>query len=807
MIGSLGSSSATFDGETLSVSTGLVRRCWRRTPHGLVTVSLKDLRSGKEWCESPPAFACDWSNEKLLHPPGGAKLTNVAARRNDDEGFTSPHLEVVAEVEYPSSNVSVRLVVWAYPGASGLRTQLWIKRGAVSTTAVEGKRSPAILPICAEPGQGARASRIHSHCELRFKFESLTPGRRYRGVIDWSDPERAGRTQSVQITNTDGESVVEAIPPILLPQAVANEPLHGVSFEIPESLRPDGACAIAIRQLAQGTDACVDELRLYEEDERAPDGFRLVARLNSELLRAQLDARAQGGEERRADYVPVDAGTKRRFVAGYYNDTQNRNKPDTPVLREESAENDVVDWASAFFLEDDQGGLAMIKESHKCVNQTGVDTGGFECGLNAGLANTGWGLLNHEIDGARYRWCWASWVILYPAGDAARELAAKAFDHLRFPTEAQRDLWMVVCTWGHGRTPREGRNAAMETEVLEEMRLTADLGIDMLLIDDGWQVSPAAASWQPDGGRGWKPHPETYPQGWARVAELKKALDLRLGLWGVAQHTGVEDLLWNWRHLGMSQVKLDFATMTDHRELDELMTLVRRFMKESGKRCIISWDTTENAARYGYFWAREYGNVHFMNRKPEKPNRVVYVPWLALRDFWQLARYQNLNKWQLTIQNPEVVDREKSDAWMHGAAYCVATALMGIPEFMALPRHYSEAAKREVRALLEIYKRHRHAIFESQVFPIGEEPSNGSWPAFQSWDATTRSGYLTIFRERLNTDPSKDIVLRFLKPKTDLLITDLRTGHERTASVSAHRHVRFEIASPGDFAFLRYETR
>lgn len=193
-----------------------------------------------------------------------------------------------------------------------------------------------------------------------------------------------------------------------------------------------------------------------------------------------------------------------------------------------------------------------------------------------------------------------------------------------------------------------------------------------------------------------------------------------------------------------------------------------------------------------------------MNRKPEKPDRVVYVPWLALRDFWQLARYQNLNKWQLTIQNPEVVDREKSDAWMHSVSDCVATALMGIPEFMALPRHYSDAAKKDVRALLEIYKQHREAIFNSHVFPIGEEPSNQSWPAFQSWNERTASGYLLIFRERLNRESSKNLVLRFAKPGARLDLIDLRIGNQRTTRVTDRREVGFEVPTPADFAFLHY---
>lgn len=197
-----------------------------------------------------------------------------------------------------------------------------------------------------------------------------------------------------------------------------------------------------------------------------------------------------------------------------------------------------------------------------------------------------------------------------------------------------------------------------------------------------------------------------------------------------------------------------------------------------------------------------------MNRKPSTPGCTLYVPWLALRDFWMLAHYQNLNKWQLVIQNPEVVEKQvgqyASDAWQHTAAYCTATALMGTPEYMGISRHYSENARKELRALHAQYKSVRSEIWESTVYPIGDEPSNKSWTGFQAVNPDGKQGFLTIFRERLNPDKQGSVALRFLKPGTALKLTNLRTGEISDAVLDEESQISLKILNAADFLFMQY---
>lgn len=169
-----------------------------------------------------------------------------------------------------------------------------------------------------------------------------------------------------------------------------------------------------------------------------------------------------------------------------------------------------------------------------------------------------------------------------------------------------------------------------------------------------------------------------------------------------------------------------------------------------------------------------------------------------------MAHDQNLKKWQLTIQNPEVVDAERSDAHRHAPEYCVATALMGTPLFMALPRHYRPQARERIARLLGVYTRHRRRIFDSVVFPVGDEPSHAGWCGFQAVSDVETGGYLTVFRERLNPDPTREIGPWHVAAGTRLRITDLLHDREWVAVTGARGALRLEIHTPGDFHFLRY---
>ncbi len=816
----------------LLVENSKIRRIWKLSEWGLVTESITNLTSGKSWENSESMQHCDWAYTGLVDEKTAGELVRLTAKRNNDEGFTSEHIEVIAEFYYPATESFIQYKIWVYPDAPGIRTQAFIKSEAASSLSKEKKGHTEQPWIELRTGKNVNPYSAYEFTDLWFASASvhhkavelrafnLNPAKKYKIGLSWWDWKNGGGKQQVRITSVDGEADRIVVPATRIPDFQGKkENAEILTAEVPDGINVDGTVQIYVDNV-EGVDATVSEVWLMEENGKSnlalmmgeearlneiaknvDEGYALVAYFDCGT-QVNLDAFVTSGY---TDFVPIRPDNLTRRYMGYYNDTQHRNKWNTPIYREATflgQDKENINWANILSVEKGDEGLMLVKESHKCVNQYGVDTGEFLWTKN-GVLNTGTSLLPQEITVDEYKWLWGSWTLVFDGGGDRRELALKQFDRCRFPINLDRDMYTVMCTWGHSKNQRDGRNYATEPEILKEMDYVAETGIDMLLIDDGWQSSLENKSAMPDGDIGWKPHPSTYPYGWQNVIDKSKKLDLKLGLWGIAQQMPAKDMIWNWEEIRMNQLKLDFANFGTHDKLNSMMDTVRRFMLHTNHQCKISWDLTENAARYGYYWAREYGNLHFMNRKPFLPMNVLYVPSLALRDFWLLAKYNNLNKYQLVIQNPEVVDHA-SDAFLHSPEYCVALALMGVPEFMAVTRFYSPEARADIRELLEMYKKHRKDIFTGYVFPVGNEPTNASWTGFQSYHPEKDFGYLTLFRELNNGENEKTIRLRFLQNQK-VRITNLQTGIQKIIQTGNNGELKFKIEQAASYRFLRYD--
>lgn len=636
-------------GDKLIANTGKVQRVWKWTGHGFVTTSLKNLSSGKEWVNTSPAFGSDWSLEGLVAEDTEAFLVGITAKQSTDQGFTSEHIETVAKIAYPQSKITVRYLIWVYPGANGIRTQLQVK-----------------------------------------------------GMAGFTPPE-------------------------------------------------------------------------------------------------PLDSPDKGGFSSRVDYIPLTFGNAVRRAIGYYNHTQGRNKKETEILEEmfvstPLADEEVYDWASVMNVEDDSHGLLLVKESHKCVNQMGYQTGAFHCS-SSGLSTSGWGISPEEILTERFRACWAIWSILYAGGEDQRELALKVFDRIRYPIDPERDIYIMANTWGSTAEKSDAQKAAREENVLVEIASQADLGIDVQQVDDGWQGNKYD---------NWRTVAERYPDGWTNVRMAAREKGITMGLWAAGQRIPLEDLKHNFDQGDFRYYKLDFVNLRNYQQIEEFFDKIRAFVLYTDHKVRINYDVTENPPRVGYFFAREYGNIYLENRKPVRPPHVVYQPCLVLRDAWQVAKYLNLNKFQVTVQNIDRVDRQASDAYLHNHPYCVAITLMGSPIFFQETHYYTDEARDQIRPLLALYKKHREEMYRNYVFPFGEKPDNGSWVGFQNYNPEDQSGYLTVFRELNAPESAKALALRFIAGEKIRLI-DLREETERIVDVAADGRVTFNIDSAPDFRFYRYE--
>jgi hypothetical protein len=656
----LQNASVNFVGDSLIVNTGLVERTYHWTGKGFVTTSLENLTTKQNWVNKKPTHNADWSLPGLIDNNSNAKLIFLTAEKSDDQGFTSKHIQVIAEIEYPKAKIAIQYIIWVYPNSPGLRTQVAVK---------------------ALPG---------------------------------FDP-------------------------------------------------------------------------------------------------AKITA-----EPRRAEYLPIDFKNLSAKTIGYYNDTQHRNYPKTELLKEEFQPAPIKlpqtsDSSSILSIQTPSQGFCLIKESHKCVNQKGYDTGHFALD-NAGISATGWGIMPADIIADHFRIAWANWIIVYKGADDDRQLAIKKFDRIRYPIDPDRDIYILANTWGSGNK----RKAAIEGNVLTEIQSAAELGIDALQIDDGWQVPPGL-TWQYTVD--WLPYPTRYPQGWKNVVHAAKRHNIDLGLWvpsGMHAQSNLDkygdvtatdaELRANYDAGHFKYYKFDFSFLKDYQAREDLVKRTRDFILYTNHSVRVNWDVTENEPRIGYYYAREYGNIFLSNRMLlNMPHAdYVYIPHLMLREAWQVAKYLNLNKFQVNVQNIDLVLPTHSDAYKHNHPYTVAIALMANPLFFQETHYYSHKARKEIRDLLTIYKKYRDEIYQGYVFPISEKPDNKSWPAFQCHLPNTNAGYLMIFRELENKQTEKQIMLKFLAGKT-IKIKNLITNEKQTKKLNNLAQTTFNIENPANFLFLRYE--
>lgn len=637
-------------GDKLYISTGEIERTYQLSSYGLSTISLKSISSEKEWISTAKTSNCDWA----INSDSPGNLISLSARVSDDEKFTDTHICVEAEFEYPEKHLMVKYIVWAYPDADGLRTQLQLK-------ALEG-----------------------------FDAE--------KEMFD------------LDITET-------------------------IAFKE----RPDNTAAFGYMQ-------------------------GIKTNMNVDIL----------------------------------------------AEKELEAETKVVDWASGLMLSGKTDGIVLIKESNKSTSlkkEQDVATGNFLINDNQVLI-TGAGMFPENLRKDKYLSAWANWTILYSGNLDDANITLKKFDRRRFPVHPDRDIFMMANTWGTEDKRPPCLYAAREENVLKELESVAELGIDILQIDDGWQTKdwlPAKIS-EEHQKKDVVGDYNIYPEGWKNVKAKAEELGVKLGLWA-AWTIPLEKLRTNYNNGNFSAFKLDFANLNTIEKRDQLMGNARDLIMHSNYKTCVNWDVTEIPPRVGYFYGREYGNVYLENRKvtTARPN-VQYVPHKVLKDAWLLSKYVNLNKFQVTVQNIDMTkDTTKTDAKKYNHPYVVGISLMSSPIFFQETQFYSAEAKEKIKPILAVYKKHREEMYSGYVFPIGNKPDNKSWTGFQNYNPEKHSGYLSIFRELNNQENEKQIALKFLKNKK-LKISNLLSGENKVETTNNNSELKFKIDQSAGLLFLKYEV-
>ena len=788
---SLREANARTEGDRLTVRTGPIERVWRLTDKGLVTVSLKNTASGKEWAAPQSAYACDWSMRGFVDERTTARLVSLSAKPMWRSLWTSDHLEVVAAFDYPDTRLKVQYVIWAYPGAPGLRTQLRLQ----GLAGYSGK--PLEEPPEAAPKPLFRSDVLRGMDEPKRIDVSVAGAKLLRLVVgdaaDGTTEDHADWADAKLIDAAGKEVYLSDLKPLSFAHGSArkeygvNKSVAGQPLRIGTKTFDHGIGTHALGDMVFALDGQYERFQAWvgvdaETEKQGSVEF---------VVETPSARQALGLEPSRADSLAVDFAKARRRAAGYYGNTDQRCYRDQPILREETFDAppkgvEELPWASLVSVEEGPESLCLIQESHKSVNQPGVDCGAFRCSPK-GLSVSGLGPSPNDVVRTRPRECWATWWIVSSGGDDGRELAIHAFDRARFPVDPQRDALIMANPWGSGNAAK----AAAEANIIREIESAADLGIDIQKIDPGWQT------------RYWSPDPAQYPQGWAKVAAAAKRHGVQLGLWFTPGLTE-KDMIRNSEQLGgVRYYMVDGCGLNRYPEIETLVQRFKGILEQTHYKGRVDAHNCDPDPLFGYFFGREYGRQFLANRYTAHP--PIYTPCLVLRDAWHVAKYVNLGQIQIDIQNVDALPRRDNIPCPYSHAYATAIALMGSPLFFQETHLLSEEARKQIRPLLALYKKHRAEIFSGYVFPIGDEPNDGSWTGFQSYLPAKNAGHLMVFREAGNAQAEGSLRLKCLTGKK-IQLTDLIAEKQRTVELGTEAKVTFELPKAPDFGFFRYEV-
>jgi len=128
---------------------------------------------------------------------------------------------------------------------------------------------------------------------------------------------------------------------------------------------------------------------------------------------------------------------------------------------------------------------------------------------------------------------------------------------------------------------------------------------------------------------------------------------------------------------------------------------------------------------------------------------------------------------------------------------------MASPIFFQETHLLTDEARNQIKPLIKTYKEVRDEMYKGFVYPIGEEPTNSSWSGFQNTIPDAESGYITLFRERLNQENISSIQLKFMKNRK-IELEDLMTGETKTTQVDEDGWSAFTIDQAGDYRFYKY---
>ena len=362
-------------------------------------------------------------------------------------------------------------------------------------------------------------------------------------------------------------------------------------------------------------------------------------------------------------------------------------------------------------------------------------------------------------------------------------------------------------TWGD----RNGRTRVNEDFIKKEIDSGADIGLDVVQIDDGWQKG-IPNTYDEEGvrvfeGDFWQVKDEVFPRGLSPLSAYAKERGVELGLWFAPHSRGcfehferdVSVLRSAYRDFQFKFFKLDMLSLPSEEYSSRMLDFLDEVLS-FGEDVSVELDVTADK-RLGYLASAPYGTIFVENRYTAWAN---YYPHRTLRNLWSLSRFVPASKLQFELVNTELYTDKYSDSdelrpALYGIDYLFASVMISNPLFWMETQFLSDGCRERLKAIVPIWKSYRNELAECDVYPIGEKPSGRALTGFAADHGDT--SHLLVFREVTDRD-SFTFTLRDEYGSGELVVSDAPVDFELNGNT-----VKVKFENKRSYAWIKLRKK
>ncbi|MBQ6884704.1 MAG: alpha-galactosidase [Clostridia bacterium] len=332
--------------------------------------------------------------------------------------------------------------------------------------------------------------------------------------------------------------------------------------------------------------------------------------------------------------------------------------------------------------------------------------------------------------------------------------------------DPRKSLFCMSNTWGD----RSQDMAVCESFMLREIERARQMGVDIIQIDDGWQLGVTANSLRKKGGvwEGyyadnsdfWAVNHERFPSGLKTVVDKAREYGIEFGLWFSPDSSNdfenykkdVATLMNLYNTYGVRYFKLDgvkirnkLCEMRFIKLLEELTNLTHGDMR-------FNLDVTAED-RFGYMYMSQFGTLFVENRYTDFTN---YFPHNTFKNLWNLAHVIPTRRLQMELLNTRRNTKNYESVLFapntYSPDYLFATVMVANPLFWMEMSNLDDDYAETLAKISNVYKKYKQEIFASRVIPIGDMPNGMTFSGYACKNVENKTYNLILFREATSDD-------------------------------------------------------